>query len=342
MNFKILRQMGILAVLIALVAISVSASLQTPVQAQDGNDLSEEEKALLERLLTAGQPADYSSYIADVSRSQTTTFSIGMMGFSLDQSQVRTVESSRQVITGDDRNVLATFVATSEDSSSTFGVATTSSYTIESEARLVDGVLYVQAEYADLIDPTGAIPALDDGWIKINNAADIPFALSVLELGELYAENEGGFAEETIDPLALDNYFEGLETLQRLARTVTLSSTTIDGMTYDLITVTVGFDDLLAEAEDSIDVSDPFVGVILEAFSDGEMEVSGALDENNSIVQLNLSMLVEIEDLPINTAEMGLESELGDTEILFSISLDYQQTTVYSQINEPLEPVTAP
>ena len=200
-------------------------------------------------------------------------------------------------------------------------------YVMDVEMRYVDGVLYVLAKY---IEATGDVAELPVGWVVADDPYDYPngetiklhYFLDYFEDGVLPADEEITLAED-------------IKIANATVRSVTMEQDEIDGIPMDIITFT--YNDSLAKAllrqeaaEDeilnafvnNIDNSDSFITIAVDA----DNIIHSRVDHLDlGAVMLDSSLLPA---LPYNmTVEAGVS---------------IIATNVYSNVNEELEPITAP
>lgn len=320
------RLMMILA-LLAMMVVAVGNAIPTS-QAQDG--LSEEELALLERLYEAVQKIEgYDAYVLERSELQSMDFYVSVAGFIISQSESTLVEALQTVTeSGANVHVVATLVVDSSEDSPQG--SSSQAYTAQVEARLVDGELYVNAEY---LDSEGDAPQLPTGWIDFDSLSfDALEVLSKLSLDNLL---DAG--------LDSDSPLDDLETLLSVVTEVNLTSETLDdGTEVDVITVVIGSDGVMSllESRGEFDPNDPMTAGIVDVMGDNfEVSVQFKLDADDNIRYALLGLTIDMADFDIST--MGIEGMPPGTTM--SMTISFQEVRQYSNINDAsLEPVEAP
>jgi hypothetical protein len=299
---------------VVLVVLLVGALI--PARAQDGG-LSDEELALLERVFAARENLkNYSSYVEEMSvlESQETTVTLE------DETRVFTnqalIEWTATFIQAEDsRNVSATiFAQVQEDDIS---------YSIEAEARVVDGTLFFNGAY---LIPDPDLPLLPEGWIAV---AD-PDVVEVLE--NLHLDN---LIED-------DALVDEQDLMRAAASSVTaVPSTLDDGTPVDIIAITLDSAGVaMALTESSEMGADPaFASSMAAALTDeSELIMTVALDADNNPHQV--AMIGDMEAVDIDGH--AINPEQFPEGLMFDTSLSQVRTWTYSQFNEPFESVAAP
>jgi hypothetical protein len=196
-------------------------------------------------------------------------------------------------------------------------------YTIESEVRLVDGVLYVNAVYTN---QRSSLPPLPKGWIIVDDNSEWE-GLAPLQLNS--------YIDSRVSPLRDRELL-----LEGLTNVVLESSDLEDGTSLDVIVMTFNNEtiaDLLTPSETT--VATDILGSILDHMLDASVAtLSVYIDEDDHIIQMDTHIrflsevdLDQIEDM----------SFPAGTTLTFDGTFD--NSTIYSQINDQaLIPVGAP
>ncbi|MBZ0310266.1 MAG: hypothetical protein K8I82_29670 [Anaerolineae bacterium] len=308
-----------------LLVAALLMTLLPAVGAQDG--LSEEEQALLERVTTALQGVEtYTSFETTVTLTETQTIDVALLGQQSNQVSSSVVQLDAVVIdsNGDNPNVSGTAVATVSEAEDNL----TTDYVLEAEFRFVEGVLYVNAQYAD--GTTGPLP-LPEGWVTVDDVEAPEF--EVLNLDEVVGDMMN--LDEANEN---DNLLDALGKVAEAATSVTLTEEEIDGTAVEVVTITfnwTGIRDVLA-ADNPPDASNPFFAII-EQIEGDIASISLVLDENDQVIgyRFNLSMTVAEVDLSQFTDEVPAGT-------MISIDFTQAQDAALSNINGTFEPVTAP
>lgn len=286
------------------------------VQAQDGDGLSEEEQALLDRAIqgiAAGE--DYESMVRESHSMMTQGITI-ILGE--DSSSMTTVTELDIVGTRigheDERNLSATITARVEN---TRDDTVLSAFTMMAEVRIIEGVLYVQAWYDD---PGENAPELPEGWVVVENEDDYP-ALSPLNLDDL---RDDGSNDLNDNPEAL-----------RDAASSASGETTDEGETITILIQGTGIATLMGEMPDT----NPVFSSLMEAVDDDDqITYEVLLDADGNLIGGKVDWAMTINDL--DPALFGV-AQLPEGATL-SFSMQNTSDVTYSQINEELEPAVVP
>lgn len=306
-------------VLILLMVLSMALPIVSQAQ-DDGDGLSEEEIALIDRIVGIDALVDeYSSYAVNSFESETTTINYGGETFF---SAGQLIRDGYVLNDGETENVAYHGVLTyTEDAA----------YAIEGDVLRVDDVVYVNAAYTESED--GAEP-LVEGWQTIATVEEISLALEEFGLDDMFDDEE-----ETA--LLTDK-----EALVEHASSVTLAEqveTEIDGKTVLLEQIT-----LLVEGEDFLPFylsildedaqTNPIIQVIFSEGLTGYMSVVALFDEDGDIYLVQAD--IEMDHLGVDAfavlPDVFNEGETVDFEGAFSI------TRIYTDINGEFDPIEAP
>lgn len=286
--------------------------------AQDGEGLSDDELALLDRAIQAVEIRDttYTSYIHN--RHSTTSQSITVALGALTQTVV-TLQTTDETITrigqGEDQNVQSLITAQVENRQDD---TILSSFIMNAEVRIVDGTIYVQAWY----DEAGVnAPELPEGWVIVDDIAAYP-AFSVLDLEGL---NSDGDTAITDNP----------EMLRNAASSVS-SELTEDG---EAIAILIQADGMQTIFESLPDTEPMFITLLESVDSDDQINITYLLNEDGSLAGGSLDWQMTIENLSGDL--FGLNQLPEGATITFAMESALEAT--YSQVNDPaLELTTAP
>jgi hypothetical protein len=206
----------------------------------------------------------------------------------------------------------------------TLGNDTTSSYTVASEMRVVDGALYVNATREIGIAPE-ELPAMPKGWVMVQSGDEWP-ALIDLDMSHILRNIDSPMVVGTEELLLLEQLSD-----------ITLTSGTLeDGTPVDQITVTWTAD-ILATAISATIAARGDEPMLIMFDPTSTMVTTYSLNTEDQLLQLdtNLTMIwtgADYHALDSSAAEgTMLNQEISDTE-----------RVVISGINEPVEPVAAP
>ena len=310
--------------LVVLLALMLTALGSLTALAQDGG-VSDEEMALLGRVLAAVEKRDtYSSYAVVGHSEEAFAVEVSFFGQSITNGETTITDYERAVIeTESGPNVQAVTTVSYESEAAEIGESESSSYTVNAEFRLVDGVLYVNASYEEA---EGDVPELPEGWVEVSDALDYPLA-DVLALSEY-------------QDLGIEDFFADEEDFLKAVTSVTSETGTLeDGTEVEFITIEFGGEGLLASMD--LDTDDPMSLAIMQAIMDSGslMTVVVALDADDNMLGVGLEMDIVLtqDDLGDLMAEAGLPE---GTE--FSISVSNNTVMEFSNINADMELAVAP
>lgn len=320
------RLMMVLAVL-AMVIVAVG-NIPTS-QAQDGG-LNDDEKALVERFFNAAQKVDdYDAYVLETSELQSQDLTASIAGFEMGQTRSVLIETTQTVTEGGDNiALLATLAVDTAEAGPQGGDAF--SFTAQVEGRLVDGVVYVNAEY---LESDGDVPELPEGWFEYDM---MDFELVDL-LSDLSFEDWLNKDEMTDTP------FDSVEAFIAAVSDITLTQETLDdGTEVDVITATIGAGgimDMMAQS-DSFDPEDPTTTALMGMMGDNfDISFQIKLDSEDNPRYAVIAMTIDLVDL--NMDEMGIEGMPPGGSM--SMVMSNQEVRQWSNINDPaLQPVEAP
>jgi hypothetical protein len=317
-----IRRILIVLLLVPLLVLLLVAALigSLPARAQDGG-LSDEQLALIDRVVQAhSNMIGYRSYVQEAHGSDKEIVTISLLDET--RSFVRTVtwtQTATQIEDG--KNIDVEVSATVSETP--LGSTETASYTVNAEARVVEGVLYVKAAYAP---PAPDQVPLPEGWAIVDDPAH----------------------EDIYEYLQLDTLLEhsplygNAALLKASASDVTVEAQTLDdGTPVDVITLFFdrdGYKQILREMRDE-DSSVALSEMMLEALSaNSHMKMILTLGSGDTPFQFEAEIVIEV---------IGIDAHaLSPDEFAEGIKLDVvseqSRTQVHSHFNEPFEPVTVP
>jgi hypothetical protein len=325
MNFRLPANFLLTAtLLLAIVGISTHAAV--PAKAQGG--LSEEQLALLERVVAAVQKVDeYSSYVNTETSTLSLDGNISIATFSQNILRVQSLEKTTTYVLGDNPNalVLATYsIEESEEAGDTTG------YTVEAEARYVDGTLYLAAEVVDGDAEEASVP---EGWASGDDLEGYGIFDDINLDGLLERVGAVEPDDEANSPL------EDLEVLEKVATDVTAEEITLeDGTAATAITISMDFVTLLTEAPESFGGDEPDESslALFSAFEGSVVQAVVVLGEDDNPISYELSFEGSLVDF--DAAVISPQAAGGTLNLNFS----FGQSSELSQVNEAIEPVAAP
>ncbi len=299
--------------------------LALPVAAQE-DGLSEEENALFDRLVAAGSMVeDYTSYVVTYDKI-TTQDQLVMLGGqtqadtqSVTTTMIASVPNAQE--TPSDISAVATSVVEiTRDGTVLF------SYTVEAELRRVDGVLYVNAVYAE---GQGQM-VLPEGWVMIDDPENFP-ELDVLPIDELFED-----ADETDD-----QFLTELESWRVAATSVTSETVDLDGISAEAISISFDWQGLIdvQTANGDVDSNNPiFAGLTALLADAGDVgSLSVYIDEAGNVLGYGLDYGIDIQNA--DGSVLGSDAPAGMT---FNLAQTEIRRYLISQVDEALDPVTAP
>lgn len=325
MKFRLPTKLAFLIILLVAIAATSIHPTAAPVKAQGG--LSEEQLALLERIVNAISVVDdYTSYVNTESSTLALNGSVALAGFTQEIVQSQQLDKTTTYVLGDNPNALVVATYTSETNQEGGTIA---SYTVDAEARYVDGVLYVNITP---VDGDVSELALPEGWVEVEDVTtyeifdDIGLDRILERVGAIEANP------------ANDSPLKDLELLEKIVQDVTVEETTLeDGSTVNVFTLTIDFVDLISEAPDAFggDSNSAAQG-LFNAFEGQSVEATIILDAEDNPLAYALSFEGELVDLDASV----LSSSLAGATL--NLSFVFSQTSELSQVNEAIEPVAAP
>ncbi len=204
------------------------------------------------------------------------------------------------------------------------------SYTLEAEARLVDGVLYINAA-REASTRLGLAP-MPQGWIVLFDPAEWP-ALNALNLGRFLREGPRTSLLDYPDLLAV--YAGGVE-----GAVTTLA----DGRAAEVITITLGGADLknaLAELQALQAGPDaPVTGPYRRADDDATLSLTVTLDaEDDRLLRWEIDARLTWTGLDLNALDDSIPSNAAQADL----SLEMHTSTEITPLDPAaVEPVPAP
>lgn len=314
-----------MARLIRIVSVIVLTLLVgAPVHAQDGG-LTGEQQALVDRVLAALEKTEsYTSYVSDGEGTRDRTIIITAGDISRQNSE-NTLLTRRTQYTTDangQSNYNLTRIAHVNSSASNGAVLM---YTITSEMRVVEGVLYLNAIREIDSGAADDLPDVPEGWVIVESEDDWP-ALEHLDLGDILNDMDGPMIINSNAILMFDQVSD-----------ITLEAGTLkDGTPVDKITVTWTGDELTA-------------GVAAQLEARGEDPLPLVFD-SNSVMTTTFSLNADDELLQIETdttltwndIDLRILNPNAPEGSLFSQESSENGVVIISGINEPVTPITAP
>lgn len=311
----------VLVILLALAAV-------LPVGAQGGR-LPDDQQAMVERVIAAINASEsYTSFVSTVTETVSNTMTIHMGNSASTAEESYTIQQETRYSTGENGQPNSSTTATAQVSSLAFGSTERTQYTLQAEMRVVDGVLYVNAQREA---PASAdLSAMPEGWVIVQGADEWP-ALKVLQLGD---ELRNLDSPDLFDP--------NVPLLFKDATSAAQSAGTLDdGTPVEVITLTLTGQDLRRGLGDYMGAKDPtastavyYGGIDLDQSS---WTVVFSLNDQDQIVAFTADASIVWTGFDLN--KMSPQTAKGT---LLDQATVLKGTYQISDINAPLEPVAAP
>jgi hypothetical protein len=313
-----LRRFGVTVLLL------VSIGLGSVVYAQDSNNnLSSDQLALIDRVVQARTNLkSYTSFADEASGTEKETLTFSMLDQSQSFTQEVTWERTDTLVRADGKEYVQADI-TATISKAGLGPSDAVNYTVSAEARVIDGVIYVNAAY---VQPTPNLAELPDGWVIVEDPANTD-VYKYLQLDDL---------------LDHSSLYDDADLLKRSVSDVTIETqTSDDGTPVDVITLVFDQSGLaLALRESQAEGVDPgMVEALYSSLSvDSYQKVTIVLDADDTPIQFTLAMLVQAVGIDAH----ALAPDEFPDGIGLDMAVEASRTETYRQINEPLEPATVP
>jgi len=312
----------LLLVLITILLVSTSL-----VSAQDGG-LDEDEQAILDRLLELTEVVDnYESFVIDYAHYSTSSQDMDLGIFAISSSEVLDVTITATVIRQPEVNISATIEATVER----FEDDITSVYTVQAEAIYIADVLYLNI--LDVASVDGAVaPDFETGWQIADEFHPFYTDLALDDFGSAV------LVEEEDD----DEQQEIIDVFNEAATSITLEGSEIGGVAVDVITVTVGFEGILAVMGEEFESDDPQQIALMDMMfgmlsEQGDLvNYSIAIDENDNIIGIATEITFNLDGIDLSSLDASLENAT------MTMLMEIIDVAEFSQINESFDPVEAP
>lgn len=298
----------------------------SPLAAQD-DGLSEEEQALLDRVLTAvASVRTFSSYSTTATVSETQDLSINIAGIEQVLTSSTTAEIQANLIDprGENPNVSGTATASFASNENGEEVA----YDVEAEFRYVEGVLYINAQYAN--DTTGPMD-LPEGWTVVDSLEGLPEQLDILNLDKVIESVMTGETDDPTDALA------NLQKVAENASVITSTEEEIDGVAVEAVTITFDWTTMRDAMVEDIGGEDNPIMPVFDQLSGDIGSITVYLDENDQPVGYILNLNIDLQDIDLSAVTSEVPAGTG-----ISMLLTLEQSNMLSNVNGTLEPVTAP
>jgi hypothetical protein len=291
----------------------------TAVRAQDdaGGHLTDEQRALIDRVVQVHDSlSGYQSYHEETDGidNQAITVILGTASRTVSRAvaYAQSVDLMR-IDREDNVRAEASAVVTNWDETS---------YTVNAEARIIDGVLYVDAAF---VPPAPEQLTLPDGWAIVEDPANL----------------------DVYDDLQLDNLLEpsslydDAALLKAMASDVSLEARTLDdGTPIEVITMVFEREGLIRYwRETDGEEIDPLSELLYTAMKPSSYaQAMLTIGPDETPLQFELTSVIETAASDAQTLASG---QFVDGTTL-SIRLEWSGTNVFSRINEPLEPASVP
>lgn len=318
----------VLFVLVCMLALVLVLTGAIPARAQGGR-LPADQQALLDRVLSGIAATEhYTSYVSTLVEKSSNTVSISAGDAALTSDKSYTIQMTTQYTTGTDGQPNISRSATADLSDLSFGAQEHISSTLKAELRVVDGVLYVQAQRESPAEST--LPPLPTGWVIVKSGGEWP-ALEVLQLGDML-KNLGS-------PDLFDENTPRL--LQEATRLSSGTGTLDDGTPVSQITLTLtgqdlrrGLGELMTAGASSPSTVVYYGGIDLDQSS---WEMVFSLNDQDQIVQFTVQAQVVWTDFDLHVIDPATAAGT-----LANQTYTLAGTYAVSSIDAPLGPVPAP
>jgi hypothetical protein len=317
---------AVLALLITLIlGLAVPGVPVHTARAQDddppGSTLTEEQVGWLQRIHEAVLNRDsLANYSMTFTGTSFTTFTLRLSDDTLTGSQSESWQHTQTVFPGDPANILAAITSTS--STLEFVADAPVSYGLLAEARLVDGILYVNATPL-VVDP--GTPDVPEGWIIVDNPADYS-AFSSLRLDDLLDE---------------ESIFYDLDTIVGMAEDVIWQPVTLaDGTPADQITVTFNLDLIFTDTYGLSDEQQARWRTLFDSAAHLETTIRATMviDQNDLPVRYASELVWQIDGT--DAARFFPDEVPAGTSL--DLHLESALESAITAVNAPVDPVTAP
>ena len=308
-------------IIVLMVVVAVFAVMM-PVEAQDG--LSAEEIALVDRAIAASDAHDeLGSYQLSGGEESNLDMSLALQGQEIAFGENYEITTEGYYLYDGE---IESISATSELVFNSNGPDGEVNFSITADLIGIGATLYVNAELVDGENPDGG---LEEGWLTIESADEIPLALDNFGLDDFFDDSEDDPAKDR-------------DQIISHASSVTLEKDELDnGTPVEVITVLIDGDNLLdffAELSADDDSDNPFVDAIFSSDVGGQILLMMALDADDNMVGEAVVMSLVIESLDMSAVE--LEGLPADVEI--SLTMDRTKYTEYSALDGEFEAIEAP
>lgn len=303
--------------LVSVLLFSLSLPLIT-TQAQDGGDLSEEELALLDQLITSSEALqEYPSYAFNRFDSENTTLSLGE-----DQLLVNTWIRRYGYRLNTEESEKVAFHAFFQDQAEPL-------ITIEGDIIQIDDIVYATAEYLEGAENGETMP---EGWQIITSVEEIPLAMEDLGIDDLFDDTTPLMFEEDL--------------LMEYATAITLEETTLvnlddEEIAIERITVTIEGEDFLPfylSVLDEVNLQNPIIQALFTEDLFGYFNIAVSFDESGEIVLISGFLDIQNIDVDAYAANPDVFAE-GD---ILGIEGGFYVETYYSEHNADFDPIEAP
>lgn len=314
-------------IFLSLMLAVVLANWPTTSQAQDeGDDLSEYERLLLDRFVDAMLlPQTYENYVQTGVIKDLQELNYDLNG------QIASISTGTQtsyetlVINTADGRILSSLVDLLYQD---VAPGETTVYALSGEIRVVDDQLYVQASYSD--DTTASLPQLPDGWILVDDPANYP------EFAELSLN----------DYLDTTTIFDDRELLASNLSAINIETQVINGVDVQTVSMAFRGDDFtpIFKAMQSADApantgSALFDAIFANLTEDTEIVMSVAIDaENNPLIYV---ININLESMPLDLSLIDAENFTSDDTLVVRL-LVQRENTLADYNSTDIEPITAP
>lgn len=285
---------------------------------------------VVDRALAALQSIDtYASYVKTMTQTDTSnvTISYGENQQVTDFNAIND-ETTTFIRQGNSANVHTLITRTYNMLINSQGNEQRISYTAEAEMRYVDEKLYFQSRYTDL---EGNVPILAPGWIEIDDPTIFP-NLEHYNLESRLQEIRGE---------KFELFKQDPEILKPLITEVTNDSGTLDdGTPVEMITLTITAENLaeILRLDPDFDPGAADSLLFQQLTDESQASITISIDDQGQARALTSTLLLIGDNVDMHA--------LSPSDVPEGVTVTFRNEvisqSVYTQINEPLEPVGVP
>ena len=313
-----LKKLGFFLIMIIMLNLVVPITSQ----AQDDEGLSAQERALLERYFeTSTIVADYEQYAFDLVESLDIRFTLSIANQALELESIEYLAMQGQIDNLAETVQVDISVETYYDE-----FEADIGYSLTGEARVVDEVIYVQANYTDTL---GAVLDLPLDWQVLENREDVPAEFQTLGLEHLFEGNLGFIPPQDL--------------LLETASQVTHEENTLpDGTPIEIVTILVEGENFATFLEtvrgENSDADDFFSLIFLTDQYEGYVDIWVVFDAAGNVRYIENFISVTVDS--VDFADLGGTDFPEGTTV--KITADILLAVNFSDLNIEIVPIEAP